>query len=83
MMSVQELQVKKKSKTLPILDHCWPVFGFCRRKTAEELELTFECYHITVIFHIGILKIPKAKKLTQKLLSAYYKLDLYGNKESL
>ena len=25
--------------------------------------------------HTGILKIPKAKKATQKLLAAYYKLD--------
>ena len=66
MMSVQELQVKKEKENQNI----------------QEMELTyhiyfkyFECYNITVIFHIGILKIPKAKKLTQKLLSAYYKLD--------
>ena len=29
-----------------------------------------------VSLHSGILKIPKAKKISQKLLSAYYKLDI-------
>ena len=29
-----------------------------------------------ISLHSGILKIPKAKKINQKLLSAYYKLDI-------
>ena len=29
-----------------------------------------------ISLHSGILKIPKAKKISQKLLSAYYKLDI-------
>ena len=29
-----------------------------------------------ISLHLGILKIPKAKKISQKLLTAYYKLDI-------
>ena len=40
-------------------------------KKAEKLSRR----KIAVLIRAGILKIPKAKKTTQKVLSAYYKLD--------
>ena len=45
------------------------------------MTITLTCFkkwssRSLISLHSGILKIPKAKKISQKLLSAYYKLDI-------
>ena len=61
---------------LPWLGHMqwWKLFMINDSSHWPALKKRSSCSFISL--HSGILKIPKAKKISQKLLAAYYKLDI-------